>query len=553
LPFLFGVFLLSGCYQRLPESVAQEIGDQSKLNGDQEPLYELAADLTGDSVANQVKPIPTARLIWDEELGARTLIFDTIEGDISVSNIGHGSAMLKFEETIVHVNPWYGVGDYSLLPTADQVWITDADPEHLDIRAIRSVSDESTLLIVDPFAGAQLEGLLDYQVFDSGENVELPPIDLQVITSSISEVNSKGIVEKFANAYLAKFGEFRLLIGGGLQIEQIYGFVDVALLPIGGANPLNPGLAAEAAKQINPAVLLPYQVGEQDPAEVAALLEGSGIQVWTINPAQSTELGHHRASPSAAGSTQIETPDLDHLRIEDLSRIIHAWQAANALLLPDLQQIPAFDLHLQFIQRQDPITRLRLSSSVQNLGAGPLELEGVIDREAGISTVTQRINTESGVVRNRPVGEFILHPEHHHWHLDGFTFYEIWSLTPSGTLDQIVVSSGKVSFCIRDFGRSPQATEFQYARYTQCGAALQGLSVGWFDTYKYYLAGQSIDITSLEDGNYALVSTADPFNFIQESDETNNIAAVYFSLQANRLQILDKPAETVAQNQDLPN
>lgn len=545
---LSGVILLAGCYRSSPQIIPQEIGDQTKQKGEQPAQPELTE--VGDSETALNKRIPTARLIWDEVIGARTLIFDTSEGELSVSNIGHGSVMLKFSETVVHINPWFGVGDYSVLPKADQVWITDAYPEHLDIRAIRSVSDDSTVLIVDPFAAIQLAGLLDFQVIDSGQSVQLPPIDLQVITSSVSEVNAKGYVEKLTNAYLADFGEFRLLIGGGLQTDNIPDSVDVALLPIGGAQPLNPFLAAEAAKQIDPAVLLPYQVGDQDPAEVAALLEGSGIQVWTINPVQSEELGHHRASPAASGALQIETPDLDHLRRDDLSRILQAREAASALLLPDLQQIPAFDLYLQIIQRQEPIKRLRLSSSVQNMGLGPLELEGIIDRKAEVSSVTQRIHTESGVIRNRPVGEFILHPEHYHWHLDGFTFYEIWSLTPSGKLDHIVISSGKVSFCIRDFGRSPQATEFQYARYTQCGTALQGLSVGWYDTYKYYLAGQSIDISSLENGTYALVSTADPFNFIQELDETNNIAVVYFTLQENRIQIIDQPLDIELQPQD---
>lgn len=554
--FMMGLSLLSGCFQRPPISVPLEIGDQATLRPEATAPVAESDDLPSEPDSGTARRIPTARLIWDEEIGARTLVFDTPAGEVSISNIGHGSTMLKFAKATVHVNPWFGVGDYSLLPKADQIWITDANPEHMDIRAIRSVSDESTVLIVDPNAATQLAGLIDFQVIESGQRVRLPPIDLEVITSSVSEVNSKGLVEKLTNAYLAEFGEFRLFVAGGLDgsaSKVIQGLVDVAMLPIGGAELLNPIRAADAAKLIAPGVLLPYQIGEQDPARVAELLAGSGIQVWTINPVQSTEVGHHRAAPSEHGGVRIDTPDLDHLSREVLSEIIKARQEASYLLLPDLRQVPAFDLHLQLIRRQEPIKNLRLSSSVQNLGPGPLELEGIIDSAAEVTSVTQRIHTESGVIYNQPVGEFILHPQHKHWHLDEFAFYEIWSLNPSGNLDQIVASSGKVSFCIQDYGRSPHLVEFRYAYYTRCGQALQGISVGWYDTYDYYLAGQSIEITSLEDGVYALVSTADPFNLIQELDETNNIAVVYFELDGNQLRIIQKPQDPEIETQNMLN
>ena len=46
--------------------------------------------------------------------------------------------------------------------------------------------------------------------------------------------------------------------------------------------------------------------------------------------------------------------------------------------------------------------------------------------------------------------------------------------------------------------------------------------MGWGDTYKYTLADQSIDITSVPDGIYWLISTADPDNRIAETNDANN-------------------------------
>jgi Lysyl oxidase len=55
---------------------------------------------------------------------------------------------------------------------------------------------------------------------------------------------------------------------------------------------------------------------------------------------------------------------------------------------------------------------------------------------------------------------------------------------------------------------------------------LQGLPVGWGDTYTSGLAGQSIDITGLPDGIYWLRSTADFEDRIDERRDNNNSAKV---------------------------
>jgi hypothetical protein len=49
-----------------------------------------------------------------------------------------------------------------------------------------------------------------------------------------------------------------------------------------------------------------------------------------------------------------------------------------------------------------------------------------------------------------------------------------------------------------------------------------GLSVGWGDTYPWYLIDERIDVTDLPDGVYRLREIADPNNAFEELDETNN-------------------------------
>ncbi len=164
----------------------------------------------------------------------------------------------------------------------------------------------------------------------------------------------------------------------------------------------------------------------------------------------------------------------------------------------------------------------------------------MVDPGSGTQHVVQRILNEDGDYSEKSIGEFVFHSGHNHWHLDSFSVYEIWSLQSNGMLDQVVATSGKVSYCLRDIHRSAEAEQIDRAGFTSCSSVRQGLSVGWTDVYQYYLAGQSIDITGLEDGTYALMSIADPFNLIQESDETNNGIVIYLEIEGARVTVIEQ-------------
>ena len=68
------------------------------------------------------------------------------------------------------------------------------------------------------------------------------------------------------------------------------------------------------------------------------------------------------------------------------------------------------------------------------------------------------------------------------------------------------------------------------AVYTTCGSQIQGMSVGWGDTYGAHLAGQEIDFTDNPDGIYQLKIEIDPKKVIIESDENDNVSCVLSSI-----------------------
>jgi hypothetical protein len=184
---------------------------------------------------------------------------------------------------------------------------------------------------------------------------------------------------------------------------------------------------------------------------------------------------------------------------------------------------------------------LRFANTVWNDGEGPLELHGEIDVTTRRTHVVQRVTSAAGVVQEWPVGEFVLHPTHAHWHLGEFAVYQLWSIHPTGEPDRLVATSDKVSFCLIDTGvvnrRDPLSPAGRI--YYGCGRARQGLSVGWGDTYRSYLDGQSLPLGEAADGLYALLSTANPNGTLRETETSNNTGRVYLAIIGDRVSIVE--------------
>lgn len=214
---------------------------------------------------------------------------------------------------------------------------------------------------------------------------------------------------------------------------------------------------------------------------------------------------------------------------------------------PDLQTLAPYNL---ILDRDHGRTLLRFSNTVANRGRGPLEVFPVNNATDGTTDAYQRLYSHDAfgngyVVATRFVGKFVFHPEHNHWHFDDFALYQLRNVAPDGSMGSAVLaSSGKVTFCITDNTQIDLTIEHAAPQtYTACGVELpQGLSVGWGDTYAYYLAGQSLDITGLPNGIYWLVSLADPDNVLEEGGgaaEANNAGAVKFQiLPGKKIKIL---------------
>ena len=221
-------------------------------------------------------------------------------------------------------------------------------------------------------------------------------------------------------------------------------------------------------------------------------------------------------------------------------------------LPPNLTPLSAWNLSL--VAGTSGTSTLRFSTTSWNNGTGPLELvAGAVDTGSGKQMVYQRIYLSDGTSFLHYAGSFTYHPAHDHIHFDDYAVYSLQPINaPGGSLRTGV----KTTFCVMDTnkvnGLLPGAPS--QAVYSTCGRYVQGMSVGWGDTYGAHLAGQEIDFSGNPDGIYQLKIEVDPKKLIIESNKNDNVSCVLLSIKnPSTVTVLDNSGSCSAVVSITPN
>jgi hypothetical protein len=181
---------------------------------------------------------------------------------------------------------------------------------------------------------------------------------------------------------------------------------------------------------------------------------------------------------------------------------------------------------------------LRFDSVILNAGNGTFRV-----RARRVSTADpemharQLIRRSDGTFRRHATDAHLHWAEdedgHPHWHTESMERYRLFRLPePFAGGAKVGVKHGYCFFdglLLRPDLRRARPTP-RYSFYS-CGVPGQsqdaleltvGISVGWGDTYPWNYAGQRIDITSVDDGDYLLCLSADPLGEFLEAREGNN-------------------------------
>jgi hypothetical protein len=210
-------------------------------------------------------------------------------------------------------------------------------------------------------------------------------------------------------------------------------------------------------------------------------------------------------------------------------------------LLPDLIPLPPADLVVEKSDDGENVY-LRFSTIYYNQGRGALELRAdpaKADIRADIENdVLQRIYSIDGGFRERVAGTFMWHQEHLHYHYSDFVIYDLEPVEVEGVVPDLSGSKQKSTFCIRDVSRIDVELEYRTdAKYLICGKKLQGISVGWGDTYFYNYPDQILNITDLPTGIYKLSFDVNPADKFEETTKGNNLSSATFRLDMENLTV----------------
>jgi hypothetical protein len=230
------------------------------------------------------------------------------------------------------------------------------------------------------------------------------------------------------------------------------------------------------------------------------------------------------AMPAAANSDPVDNPC--------------AGPGAKHLLCPDLRIAKPNEL---YVERTGGHVLLRATSDVRSRGRGPIELRGRRNGRHSMR-VNQRIYKAGGghiTVPTRATLHFTAVGAYFggsYWKVHQLAHFDLLRVREDGSLGEIVRTSPKLNYCLRDLARTrPGRRSPSHRHYPGCNQnpfqdrITLGTSVGWSDIYPAAYSKQWIDVAGLR-GCFAYRMTVDPREVLFESNEKDNTSQVLVRL-----------------------
>ena len=209
-------------------------------------------------------------------------VLSTSAGDVKITPVAHGSVMLEIEGRAWHIDPW-SKGDYSSLPKADVILITDIHGDHMDPKAIAAIRKSSTT-IVAPAAVAKT--VTDAKVLNNGETTTVHGVKVEAVPMyNLKRGPAPGKLyhdKGRGNGYVLTVGAKRIYFSGDTEaVPEMRALknIDVAFVCMNLPYTMTPDEAADGVKAFKPKVVYPYHYRGSDLEVFAGGLKGSGVEV----------------------------------------------------------------------------------------------------------------------------------------------------------------------------------------------------------------------------------------------------------------------------------
>lgn len=237
---------------------------------------------TGSAHAQMARPVQT---------------FKSKAGPIKITPVNHATMVIEAGGKVIVVDP-AKPADFTGLPKADLVLVTDVHGDHLDPAMIASVSKpEPDTELIAPVAVVKLCGARNIDAAGgittivkciqmlNGETVPWGPFTIEAVPMyNITGGPAPGKfyhVKGRGNGYVVTYGGKRIYISGDTEnIPEMRALknIDVAFICMNKPT-MTPEEAADAVKAFHPKVVIPYHYRGSDTAVFQKALDGTGIEV----------------------------------------------------------------------------------------------------------------------------------------------------------------------------------------------------------------------------------------------------------------------------------
>ncbi|MFZ0641097.1 MAG: MBL fold metallo-hydrolase [Candidatus Acidiferrales bacterium] len=212
--------------------------------------------------------------------------FQTNAGVVKITPIYHASLLIEAGGKNIYLDP-AKPANFSGLPPADLILITDIHGDHMDPGSISALSKSGTEIFAPP---AVVETVTAAHPISNGETKTWNGWTVEAIPMyNITRGPSPGTLyhpKGRGNGYVLTYGGKRFYFSGDTEnIPEMRALknIDVAFVCMNLPYTMPPDEAAEAVKAFHPKIVIPYHYRGSDLSVFQKDLQGTGIEVRLLD------------------------------------------------------------------------------------------------------------------------------------------------------------------------------------------------------------------------------------------------------------------------------
>jgi L-ascorbate metabolism protein UlaG (beta-lactamase superfamily) len=215
-----------------------------------------------------------------------TQTFKTSAGPVKITPVYHACVVIEAGGKVIYLDP-AKPADFTGLPKADLILITDIHTDHMDPNSIAAISKAGTEIIAPP---AVVKTVTTAKPISNGQKTKwgkwkieaIPMYNLKRGPAPGKLYHPKGR----GNGYVLTYGRKRFYFSGDTaaipEMEALKN-IDVAFICMNLPYTMSPEEAAMAVKAFHPKVAIPYHYRGSDTTIFKKDLAGTGIDVRLLD------------------------------------------------------------------------------------------------------------------------------------------------------------------------------------------------------------------------------------------------------------------------------